>query len=120
MNNQEKIDRIRQFIETNFSLKGKSLEEIYDTIIDLCSAYIQHQSRDDEESKIFIAEIKKIIPNIESFKTKFISLRVSGQDKNIFNNLNLDNITYADIVSNMNRLLQVDNIENEKSGSVKR
>ena len=51
---QEKVDRIKQFIESKYSLKDKSIDEIYDTIIDLCSAYIQHQNRDDEESKIFI------------------------------------------------------------------
>lgn len=118
--NQEKIDRIKQFIETNFSLKGKSLEEIYDTIIDLCSAYIQRQSRDDEESKIFITEINRIIPDIESFKTKFISLRVSGQDKSIFDNLDLDNITYNDVMLNMNKLLQIESMDNDELGGIKR
>lgn len=117
---QEKIDRIRQFIETKFYLKGKSLEEIYDTIIDLCSTYIQHQNRDDEESKIFITEIKRIIPDIESFKTKFISLRVSGQDKNIFDNLDLANITYSDVMINMNKLLQTKNTDNNELGGIKR
>ncbi len=118
--NQEKIDRIKQFIENNFSLKGKSLEEIYDTIIDLCSTYIQHQSRDDEESKIFITEINRIIPNIESFKTKFIILRVSGQDKSIFDNLNLDNITYNDVMINMDKLLQIESMDNNELGGIKK
>ena len=113
---QEKNTKIRKFIEEKFSLKGKSLEEIYDTIIDLCSTYIQHQNKNDEESKIFIAEIKKIIPDIEDFKSKFINLRISKQDKNIFNNLDLANVTYSDITLNMDKLLQVDTlggIENE-------
>lgn len=112
---QEKVDRIRQFIDINFSLTGKSIEEVYDTIIDLCSTYIQHQSRDNEESIIFITEIRKMIPNIDDFKSKFISLRVSGQDKNIFNNLDLNNITYSDIALNMDNLLQVQNL-----GGIKR
>lgn len=109
--NQEKIDRIRHIIETKFSLKGKSIEEIYDTIIDLCSTYIQHQNRDDEESKIFIEEITIMIPDIESFKTKFVNLRVAGLDKNIFENLDLENITYNDIISNMNKLLNLGTVE---------
>lgn len=117
---QEKIDRIRQFIETKFSLNGKSLEEIYDTIIDLCSTYIQHQNRDDEESKIFIEEITKFVPDIDSFKAKFVSLRVSGKDKDIFDNLDLNNLTYIDVVSNMNKLLQEENIESENLGGIKR
>ena len=117
---QEKIDRIRQFIKTKFSLKGKSLEEIYDTIIDLCSTYIQHQNRDDEESKIFIGEITKFVPDIDSFKAKFVSLRVSGKDKGIFDNLDLNNLSYADILSNMNRLLQSESVENENIGGIKK
>ena len=117
---QEKIDRIRQFIKTKFSLKGKSLEEIYDTIIDLCSTYIQHQNRDDEESKIFIGEITKFVPDIDSFKAKFVSLRVSGKDKYIFDNLDLNNLTYIDIVSSMNKLLQEENKESENLGGIKR
>lgn len=104
--NQEKVNRIRNFIETKFSLKEKTLEEIHDTIIDLCSLYIQYQNREDEDSKIFIGEIRKVIPDIDSFKTKFVTLRVNGQDKKIFDNLDTSNITYSDIVSNMNMLLE--------------
>jgi len=95
---EEKIDRIKQFIETKFSLHNKSLKEIYDTIIDLCSTYIQHKNRDNEESKIFIAEITRLIPDIDDFKTKFVNLRIRGLDKNIFDNLDLNNITYFDII----------------------
>lgn len=117
---QEKVDRIRQFIETNYSLKDKSIDEIYDAIIDLCSTYIQHQNRDNEESKIFIEEVTKFVPDIDTFKTKFISLRIAGKDRSIFDNLDLDNISYVDIESSMDRLLQVDNIENENLGGIKR
>jgi hypothetical protein len=117
---QEKVDRIKQFIETKYSLKDKSIDEIYDTIIDLCSTYIQHQNRDDEESRIFIENISKIIPDIDDFKTKFVSLRVSGKDKKIFDTLDLNNLTYIDIVSSMNKLLQVKNIESENLGGIKR
>lgn len=78
------------------------------------------QDRDDEESKIFITEIKRIIPDIESFKTKFISLRVSCQDKNIFDNLDLANITYSDVMINMNKLLQTKNTDNDELGGIKR
>jgi hypothetical protein len=113
--NQEKVDRIKQTIEQSFSLKQKKPEDIYDTLIDLCSAYIRHQNKDDEESKIFISELHKIIPTIDDFKNKFINLRVSGKDKNIFDGLDLENITYNDIYLSMNRLLQVDEF-----GSIKR
>lgn len=113
---QEKIDRIKQFIRTKFSLSGKSIEEIYDTIIDLCSTYIQCKNKEDEESKIFIEEITKEIPNIDNFKNNFVNLRISGQDKKIFDNLDLDNITYSDIAFNMNRLL---NLKDEESRVIK-
>ncbi len=115
--NQEKVERIKQFIETNFSLKQKTREEIYDTIVDLCSTYIQHQNRENEESKLFIEEIKKVIPDIDDFKTKFITLRVAGKDKNIVANLDLNNITYEDINLSMNKLLQ---IESDEFGEIKR
>lgn len=114
------MDRIKQFIETKYSLKDKSIDEIYDTIIDLCSTYIQHQNRDGEESRIFIEEISKMIPDIDDFKVKFVSLRVSGKDKKIFDTLDLNNLTYTDIVSSMNKLLQAENIENENLGGIKR
>lgn len=117
---QEKIDRIKQFIETKYSLKDKSIDEIYDTIIDLCSEYIQHLNRDDEESKIFIEELTKFVPDIDGFKEKFVSLRVSGRDKSLFDNLDLNNLTYIDIASSMNKLLQEENIENENLGGIKR
>jgi hypothetical protein len=110
---EEKIDRIKQFIENKYSLKDKSIDEIYDTIIDMCSTYIQHQNRDNEESKIFIEEIKKIIPDIDTFKTKFVSLRISGKDRSIFDNLDLDRISYVDIESRMDKLLQEQNIQEE-------
>lgn len=101
-----KQNRIQKYIETNYSLTGKSIEEIYDTIIELCSTYVQHKTRNDEESKLFINEITKLIPNIEDFKNKFIALRVAGLDKNIFDNINLDNVTFNDIFTNMKNLLQ--------------
>lgn len=105
---QERINRIRNIIEEKFSLKGKSIEEIYDTIIDLCSAYIQHQNKDDEESKIFINEIKIFVPDIEDFKNKFIKLRVAGVDTSIFDGLDINSITYSDIYLNINKLSQTD------------
>lgn len=117
--NQEKVDRIKNFIDDNFSLKNKTKEDIYDSIIDLCSTYIQHQNKEDEESKLFISEIKKLIPNIEKFKSKFVDLRISGQDKNIFDNLDLNNITYQDIERNMNKLLNINEIDNELGGVIK-
>lgn len=117
----EKISRVREYIEKNFSLNGKSLEEIYDTILELCSAYIQHKNKDSEESKIFIQEIQRIISDIDDFKTKFVNLRVAGLDKSIFENMNLESITYDDITSSMNKILQIGNQEdNSKIGGIKR
>lgn len=118
--NQEKKNRIKQFIEKNYSLKDKSINEIYDTVIDLCSSYIQHKSKDDEESKIFIEELSKIIPDIDAFKTKFVNLRVAGLDKKIFDILDLTNIKYKDIAYSMDNLLQGKNIENVNLGGIKR
>jgi hypothetical protein len=73
-----------------------------------------------EESKIFIEEITKFVPDIDAFKIKFVSLRVSGKDKSIFDNLDLNNLSYADILSNMNRLLQSESVENENIGGIKK
>ena len=109
---QEKVDRIRKFIETKLSLKGKTIEEMYDSIIDLCSTYIQHKERNDEESKIYKEEIVRLMPEIENFKTKFITLRVADKDKQIFDDLDLDNITYNDILLNMDKLLANDRENN--------
>jgi hypothetical protein len=102
----EKINRIKSYIITKFDLVGKTPIEIYDILIDLCSSYIQHKNREDEESKIFITELTKMMPDIDSFNTKFISLRVSGLDNHIFDNLVLGNINYSDIATNMDNLLQ--------------
>ena len=117
--NQEKVDRIKRFIETNFSLKGKSQEEIYDTLIDLCSAYTQYKNRDDDESKIFIREINKFLPDIASFRDKFVELRVLGLDKSIFDNLDLNNVTYDVIVFRMNNILQIEK-KVDKLGGIKK
>ena len=117
----EKVSRVREYIEKNFSLNGKSLAEIYDTILELCSTYIQQKNKDSEESKIFIQEIQRIIPDIDNFKTKFVNLRVEGLDKSIFENMNLESITYDDITLSMNKILQMENQEdNSKIGGIKR
>ena len=119
--NNEKVNRVREYIEKNFSLKEKSPEEIYDTILELCSAYIQQKNKDSEESKIFIQEIQRIIPDIDDFKTRFVNLRVAGLDKSIFENMNLESITYDDITLSMNKILQIGNQEdNRKIGGIKR
>lgn len=119
--NNEKVSRVRDHIEKNFSLNGKSPEEIYDTVLELCSAYIQQKNKDSEESKIFIQEIQRIIPDIDDFKTKFVKLRVAGLDKSIFENMNLESITYDDITLSMNKILQIENQENNsKIGEIKR
>lgn len=117
---QEKIDRVKRYVESKFSLNGKSIEEIYDAIIDLCYEYNIHKDKNSEESKIFVIEIKKMIPDIENFITRFRSLRVNGLDKSIFDTLDLNNPTYNDIVSSMNKLLQSESIENENLGGIKR
>ena len=119
--NNEKVSRVRDYIEKNFSLNGKSPAEIYDTVLELCSAYIQHKNKDSEESKIFIQEIQRIIPDIDDFKTKFVNLRVAGLDKSIFENMNLESITYDDITLSMNKILQMKNQEdNSKIVGIKR
>ena len=103
--NEEKRNRILKHIKLNYDIKGKDFDEVYDIIIDLCSSYLQIKSKSDEESKIFIEEITKMIPNIDDFRNKFVSLRIKGQDKYIFNGLNPENITYDAIFYNMNNLL---------------
>lgn len=63
----EKRTRIRNKLEQSFNLSGKSSDDIYDSLVDICSTYIQHKSSDSEESIIYVEELKKLIPNIEEF-----------------------------------------------------
>lgn len=73
----EKRTRIRNKLEQSFNLSGKSSDDIYDSLVDICSTYIQHKSSDSEESIIYVEELKKLIPNIEEFSDTFKQLRVA-------------------------------------------
>jgi len=71
----DRIDRIRRVVESTYTLSGKTKEQIYSTIENLCSDYIQKRNSDKKENLIFIEELKKLIPNLEEFTNTFIKLR---------------------------------------------
>lgn len=104
--NQISIERIRQYISDHFTLENKSADEILDTVLDLCSMYIQQKNMGHKDSKIFISEITKTIPFIEDFTNKYAELRQNRIDYKIVEDINLDGITYFDLYSKMTELLK--------------
>lgn len=101
----EKRTRIQNMISQKYGLVGKTPEQLHETLMDLCSDYIQFKNRTDDERMIYFDEIKKIIPNIEEFSTTFKQLRISGLDNKITQNLDLNNISYSSLFTAMNGLI---------------
>lgn len=101
----EKRTRIQNKINQKFNLSGKSKDDIYDTLVDLCSSYIQYKLRDDEEAVIFLEELKRVVPNIEEFADTFKQLRVARLDSTVLDNIDLSNISYNQIFLQMSSLL---------------
>lgn len=92
-----RINRIRQLINEKYNLLGKSKEDIYSMLENLCSNYIQRKNSDKKENLIFLEEIKKVFPNIESLSKKFIEVRALIMSPSILDNLDLENISYSSI-----------------------
>ena len=107
----EKRTRIRNKLEQSFNLSGKSSDDIYDSLVDICSTYIQHKSSDSEESIIYVEELKKLIPNIEEFSDTFKQLRVARLDSTILDNMDLSSISYSQIYDKMVSLMPKPKIE---------
>lgn len=107
----EKRTRIRNKLEQSFNLLGKSSDDIYDSLVDICSTYIQHKSSDSEESIIYVEELKKLIPNIEEFSDTFKQLRVARLDSTILDNMDLSSISYSQIYDKMVSLMPKPKIE---------
>lgn len=101
----EKRTRIRNKLEQSFNLSGKSSDDIYDSLVDICSTYIQHKSSDSEESIIYVEELKKLIPNIEEFSDTFKQLRVARLDSTILDNMDLSSLSYSQIYDKMVSLM---------------
>lgn len=101
----EKRTRIKDKLNQSINLSGKSEDEIYDSLVDICSTYIQNKSNDSEESIIYVEELKKIIPNIEEFADTFKQLRVSRLDSSILENMDLSNISFGQIYDKMSLLM---------------
>lgn len=113
LDNEAYLDNIRNTIINKYNIKGKTKEEIYDIIVNLCSDYILFKNRDDKDSKTFINELEKMFPKIEDFKTKFIRLRRVGKDREVLENIDINNLTYNEIYDKINLL--VDSLENNIS-----
>ena len=109
----EKRTRIRNKLTQSFNLSGKSSDDIYDSLVDICSTYIQHKASDGEESIIYIEELKKMIPNIEEFADIFKQLRVARLDSTILDNMDLSNISYGQIYDKMVSLMPRPKIEQQ-------
>jgi len=65
-------------IDSKYTLKGKNNDQIYDTLMDLCTDYNTYRNRSDDEARIFTSEIKKRIPNIDELSVNFRTSRVNG------------------------------------------
>ena len=48
-------------LNQSINLSGKSEDVIYDSLVDICSNYIQNKSNDSEESIIYVEELKVTI-----------------------------------------------------------
>ena len=114
----EKRTRIRNKLEQSFNLSGKSSDDIYDSLVDICSTYIQHKSNDSEESIIYVEELKKLIPNIEGFADTFKQLRVARLDSTILDNMDLSSISYSQIYDKMVSLMPKPKTEQSDLGYI--
>lgn len=114
----EKRTRIRNKLEQSFNLSGKSSDDIYDSLVDICSTYIQHKSSDSEESIIYVEELKKLIPNIEEFSDTFKQLRVARLDSTILDNMDLSSISYSQIYDKMVSLMPKPKTERSDVGYI--
>lgn len=110
LRDDETVKRIQGVINNKYTLANKSATEIENTICDLCSDYIQHEGSDDKEWKVFISQLKADFPNIQDFVEKYRKLRIARQDSKILDGLDLSNLTYDDILNNMNNLLNQENV----------
>jgi len=111
----EKIARIQNMISQKYGLSGKAPEQIHEVLMDICSDYIQFKNRTDEEGMIYLDEIRKIIPNIEEFSSTFKQLRISGLDKKIIENLDLNNVSYSSLFATMDSLIPKPKVEVQSS-----
>lgn len=107
----EKLTRIQNMISQKYGLSGKTPEQVYEALVDICSEYIQFKNRTDEESMIYLDEVRKVIPNIEEFSATFKQLRVSGLDKKVIENLDLTNLSYSSIFATMDSLIPKPQVE---------
>lgn len=114
----EKRTRIRNKLEQSFNLSGKSSDDIYDSLVDICSTYIQHKSSDSEESIIYVEELKKLIPNIEEFSDTFKQLRVARLDSTILDNMDLSSLSYSQIYDKMVSLMPKPKTEQSDVGYI--
>lgn len=114
----EKRTRIRNKLEQSLNLSGKSSDDIYDSLVDICSTYIQHKSSDSEESIIYVEELKKLIPNIEEFSDTFKQLRVARLDSTILDNMDLSSISYSQIYDKMVSLMPKPKTEQSDVGYI--
>lgn len=96
----DRIDRIRGIITEKFTLSGKSKEEVYDTLGELCGEYFNRRGSNKKENQLFIEELKKIVPNLEEFVQTFIKLRGFTTSPSLLDGLDVGNeISYQQISS---------------------
>lgn len=113
--NNENITRVQNVISQKYGLSGKTPEQIHETLIDICSDYIQFKDRTGEEGKIYLEGIKKAIPNIEEFSATFKQLRVLGMDKKVVEKLDLNNLSYSSLFITMDSLIPKPQVEVQKT-----
>jgi hypothetical protein len=107
-------ERIREYIKERFDLKDKTQEEVHDTVVDLASDYIQRKDSPYEEDIIFFKELEEQIPFLEDFVEIFKELRLERKDKQILDNMDLEDISYEKIYSKMQTMRPKEELDLEE------
>lgn len=96
----DRIDRIKSIIAEKFTLSGKSKEEVYHTIYNLCGEYFNRVGSNKKENKLFIEELKKVVPNLDGLVRTFVDLRSFTTSPSLLDGLDVANgISYQQISS---------------------
>ena len=93
-----KKNKVKTLIAEEYNLSGKSKEEIYRISQKICGEYFKRKFSKEIENTTFIEEIKKLIPDIESFANEMIELNYYSLSTSFLDNVDLENITFENIV----------------------
>ena len=98
---QSLLERIRQNVTSRFSLEGKTTEQIYDTLVDISSDYIQLRRNTDAQSRMYVSEIERMVPNINEISTNLRVSRVAGVGSTFLTGITPAEINYNTIANRL-------------------